>query len=223
MSQLLDPNYNRASILPLGRHKQTGKLSLAVPGIAADLLSALMLPGDVYQGNVLMNDPATGHTSDEVIRRSADLAGAMTLGSGAIPAEANSLRMGLKYSPAPDGVEIKQLSPSYLIAKSGGKEVGQISLSEKNPFVSLIQVDPNHRGRGVGSALYSEAEKALGRDLVPSPLGLSDDAKKFWRKQFAQMPREEAQKLINQAREIGLSYGIKPEHIETRLGDLLQQ
>jgi hypothetical protein len=96
MSQLLDPDWDRASILPVGRNRKTGKLGMAVPQVAADLLSALMLPGDVYKGNVLMNDPATGHTSDEVIRRSADLAGAVTLGSGAIPAQANTLRSGMK-------------------------------------------------------------------------------------------------------------------------------
>jgi hypothetical protein len=81
MSQLLDPDWERASILPVGRNRKTGKLGMAVPQVAADLLSALMLPGDVYQGNVLMNDPATGHTSDEVIRRSADLASNLTLGT----------------------------------------------------------------------------------------------------------------------------------------------
>ena len=94
MSQLLDPDWDRASILPVGRNRKTGKLGMAVPQVAADLLSALMLPGDVYKGNVLMNDPATGHTSDEVIRRSADLAGSVTLGAGAIPAEKGALRMG---------------------------------------------------------------------------------------------------------------------------------
>jgi hypothetical protein len=81
MSQLLDPDWERASFLPVGRNRKTGKLGMAVPQVAADLLSALMLPGDVYKGNVLMNDPATGHTSDEVIRRSADLASNLTLGT----------------------------------------------------------------------------------------------------------------------------------------------
>jgi hypothetical protein len=150
VSQLLDPNYNRASILPLGRHKQTGKLSLAVPGIAADLLSALMLPGDVYQGNVLMNDPATGHTSDEVIRRSADLAGAMTLGAGAIPAD-DSLRAGFKYAtryrPAgtatlPPG--FKNIEPPRDKFKFGIAEYDKpLSASDIDKF-ELKPIDPRH-------------------------------------------------------------------------------
>ena len=47
------------------------------------LISAATLPGDVYAGRV---DPR----SDEAIERSADLAGAVTLGAGAVPAEANA-------------------------------------------------------------------------------------------------------------------------------------
>jgi hypothetical protein len=87
MSQLFDPNWQRASILPVGRNKQTGQLAPATPQAVVDLLSALMLPGDVYKGNVLLNDPETGHTNMDVIKRSADLAGNLTLGStGAVGA-----------------------------------------------------------------------------------------------------------------------------------------
>jgi GNAT superfamily N-acetyltransferase len=184
--------------------------------LAKSAYGAVTLPGDVYAGKV-------NPMSDEAVGRAAEFAGLMTLGAGAVPAGRNEMRMGLKYTQAPDGVEIKSLSPSYLVAKKGGQEIGQISLSEKHPFVSLIQVDPKHRGQGVGSALYSEAEKALGKDLVPSPLGLSDDAKKFWQKQLSQMPDNEAQSLIQRSRQIGMSYGIKPEHIEDRLGNLLRK
>lgn len=186
--------------------------------MAKSAFQAATLPGDVYAGKV---DPL----SEQGIARSLDLAGLVTLGSGALPAAKGAgaeLRMGLKYSPPPQGVEIKQLSPSYLVAKSEGREIGQISLSEKNPFVSLIQVDPQHRGKGIGAALYSEAERALGKDLVPSPLGLSDDAKRFWEKQLAQMPEPEARALIEKSRQIGLTYGIKPEHIEDRVGNLIK-
>jgi hypothetical protein len=98
MSQLFDPNWQRASILPVGRNKQTGQLAPATPQVMVDLLSALMLPGDVYKGNVLLNDPETGHTNMDVIKRSADLAGAVTLGAGAIPAQ-GTLRMGAKLPP----------------------------------------------------------------------------------------------------------------------------
>jgi hypothetical protein len=57
--------------------------------MAKSAYSAATLPGDVYSGQV---DP----NSDEAIRRSADLAGMMTLGAGAVPATANELRMGIR-------------------------------------------------------------------------------------------------------------------------------
>ena len=78
--------------------------------MAKDALSALMLPGDVYQGKVSMYGE-DGRTNPEVINRSADLAGLVTLGAGAVPAEANSLRSGIKaYHGSPHDFERFDLS-----------------------------------------------------------------------------------------------------------------
>ena len=52
-------------------------------------VSAMALPGDVYAGRV---DP----NSDEAIGRSADLAGLLTFGAGAVPGYADELRAGFK-------------------------------------------------------------------------------------------------------------------------------
>jgi hypothetical protein len=93
MSMLLDPKWQTTALAPLMR-LFAGK-GYATEQAANTALGALMLPGDVYQGNVSMYG-ADGRTNPQVINRSADLAGMMTLGSGAIPAEANSLRMGIK-------------------------------------------------------------------------------------------------------------------------------
>lgn len=140
MSQLLDPNWNRATFLPYARHKQTGQGSFAVPQVVADLLSAVMLPGDVYQGNVLLNDPETGRTSDQVIRRSADLAGALTLGAGAVPAQKSTLRMGAKA--------MTEKQKKYPIAPRGewygdaNYEMTGGKLTEMTPDEFLAQVRP---------------------------------------------------------------------------------
>jgi len=78
--------------------------------MAKDALSALMLPGDVYQGKVSMYGD-DGRTNPEVINRSADLAGMVTLGAGAAPAEANSLRAGIKaYHGSPHDFDRFDLS-----------------------------------------------------------------------------------------------------------------
>jgi hypothetical protein len=125
MSQLFDPNWQRASILPVGRNKQTGQLAPATPQVMVDLLSALMLPGDVYKGNVLLNDPETGHTNMDVIRRSADLAGAVTLGAGAIPAEANTLRAGIRaYHGTPHDFDKFEWSPKTRGTGEGAQAYG---------------------------------------------------------------------------------------------------
>lgn len=78
--------------------------------MAQDALKAVMLPGDVYQGKVSMYGD-DGRTNPEVINRSADLAGLVTLGAGAVPAEANSLRSGIKaYHGSPHDFDRFDLS-----------------------------------------------------------------------------------------------------------------
>ena len=79
---------SRGYLLPLGR-RQDDKLTLAKPEILDDLMAALMLPGDVYAGRV-------APMSQEAIERGFDLAGAVTLGAGAVPSGANTLRAGIK-------------------------------------------------------------------------------------------------------------------------------
>lgn len=64
------------------------------------LYGAATLPGDVYSGAqpAMAFDPQTGATgpNPQMVDRATDLAGSVTLGAGAIPAEANALRMGIK-------------------------------------------------------------------------------------------------------------------------------
>jgi hypothetical protein len=62
-------------------------------GLLDALMGAATLPGDVYQGKV---EAYPGLTSPETIRRSADLAGLLTMEAGAIPAAGNELRAGLQ-------------------------------------------------------------------------------------------------------------------------------
>jgi len=81
------------------------KLSQLWPARAAKgLWEGLMLPGDVAQGNVSMWGD-DGHTNPQVINRAADLAGAVTLGAGAMPAAAGELRAGIRpYQNVPDSL-----------------------------------------------------------------------------------------------------------------------
>jgi len=81
-------------------------------------LAALAAPGDAYAGRLPMMDDS-GHTSLEAIGRGADLAGLMTLGAGAIPAESGAvLNAGLRDRYA-----------AYLREASGGKDPNRIKLT----------------------------------------------------------------------------------------------
>lgn len=103
MAGLLSDNYDYGGLL--------GRLSQTWPArLAKDAYGAVTLPGDVYRGKVSMYGE-DGHTNPEVINRSADLAGLVTLGAGAVPAEANSLRAGIKaYHGSPHDFERFDLS-----------------------------------------------------------------------------------------------------------------
>jgi hypothetical protein len=75
-----------------------------------ELMGGLTAPGDVMSGAqpTMAADPQTGefHTDPRLMDRAGALAGAVTLGAGAIPAEANSLRMGIKaYHGSPHSFE----------------------------------------------------------------------------------------------------------------------
>ena len=68
-------------------------------GAAESAVSGATLPGDALAGRVQVFDPRTGQPTEEVLRRGADFTGAVTLGAGAVPAQANTLRMGAQVVP----------------------------------------------------------------------------------------------------------------------------
>ena len=88
------------SFLPtaLGGRGEVGLTDIA-KGVYESGKSAATLPGDVLTGKTKVFDPASGNLTDEVMGRGMDFTGFMTLGAGAIPAEANALRMGMDGPP----------------------------------------------------------------------------------------------------------------------------
>ena len=113
--------------------------------MARSILGGLTLPGDVYAGRV---DPF----SDEGIARSVDLAGTVMLGSGAIPAEASSLRAGAKISktsplPMDDASRLAR-------AEQAGFHMDMPLYKGGNAAVTGF--DPKFRATGSGSAAAKE-------------------------------------------------------------------
>lgn len=81
-----------------------------------ELVGGLTAPGDVMSGAqpTMAADPQTGefHTDPELMDRAGALAGAVTLGAGAVPAEADALRMGIKATLG-DKLQGRARDPRY--------------------------------------------------------------------------------------------------------------
>lgn len=106
-----------------------------------ELFSAAKLPGEVYAGQTQVFDPQTGHVSQDVIQRSADLAGGVTLGAGALPASRNTLRAGASMMNAADGLPIKDgLIAHHNISSNGlrfNSELGGLPM----PSIAVSKID----------------------------------------------------------------------------------
>lgn len=98
------------SFLPtaLGGRGEVGLSDLA-KGAYESAKSGVTLPGDVLAGKTKVYDPVSGGLTDEVLSRGQDFTGMLTLGAGAIPAEANTLRMGMKGPAGPEDAEAAAL------------------------------------------------------------------------------------------------------------------
>jgi hypothetical protein len=91
----------------------------------------------------------------------------------------------------------------------GGRPAGSVSMAPNGrPFVDRIQIDPAFQRQGVGGQVYDQLEETLGVPLVPSPLGLSDEAQGFWRKRLDALPPDQARHRIDEAMGYGQEFGV---------------
>jgi GNAT superfamily N-acetyltransferase len=69
-------------------------------------------------------------------------------------------------------------------ALKGSKEIGRLDFikSKFKPVLkaTIVEVDPNHRRKGVGSSMYEFAEKELGMKFVRNDDVLTPDGKSIW-------------------------------------------
>lgn len=150
-------------------------------------LSGATLPGDVYAGRV---DP----NSTEAIRRSADLAGAATLGAGAVPAEAGAVRAGLNlWHGSP--YNFNKFSADHIGSGTGAQAEGfGTYLTNSRAAANFYkngghyEYDPSMAANGVSPTLYKvEANIDPKRTLeLDSPL--HPDIEKAVREAY-QVPR----------------------------------
>lgn len=118
-----------------------------------------------------------------------------------------------------DGVVISKRGDEILASVDGAK-AGQLSLSWRAPYATSVEVDAKFRRRGVATKLYDAAEEVIGRKLFPSPLGMSDDAIRFWKRRLSNLDGAEKQALLSEAVTVGASAGVARSATErmVRLG-----
>lgn len=94
------------------------------------------------------------------------------------------------------------------IAEVDGKRVGSMSLSWRGPYATSVEVASDARRRGIATHLYDAAESVLGRPVVPSPLGISDEAMKLWKRRLSGLDPETRDALLKEAAQIGADAGV---------------
>lgn len=106
-----------------------------------------------------------------------------------------------------DGVTISKRGDSF-IAEIDGVRVGELSLSWRGAYATSVEVNAAYRRRGIATKLYAAAERTIGRGMIPSPMGMSDDAVRFWKRRLSEMEPEQKQAALQEALDIGVSAGI---------------
>jgi GNAT superfamily N-acetyltransferase len=89
-------------------------------------------------------------------------------------------------------------------AMVNGKKAGEMVVDWRGPFVSLVKVEPSQQRAGIASALYDAVEADIGRPVIPSPLGISPSAQKFWESRLARYdnPKKIVDESIRLARSL---------------------
>lgn len=144
-----------AGLIGLGKRVAQGALSSAWSGVTA--------PGDAYAGRLPMMD-GSGNTSLEAIGRGADLAGLITLGAGAIPAEAGGMALNAGLSG------LRQKYAPYLREASGGKDPARIKLTPE-------RVAAAKEAMRTASGMYPEGRPNPPVGSLPSPYRVTEQAR----------------------------------------------
>lgn len=141
-------------LVPEADNSELGRIGAGVlSGLGRSVYDAATLPGDVYAGKVAPDSP-------QEIGGAANLAGLLTLGAGAAPAEADALRMGIKaYHGSPHDFDAFDLSK--IGTGEGAQAYGHGLYFAENPGVAQSYRDALSNSQSVstvtphGQALYA--------------------------------------------------------------------
>jgi hypothetical protein len=137
VADLPSRQWERATLLPMETNQGTGERRLAWPQFVVDAANAAMAPGRAVRGEYdLMVDPNTGENYYAGMAGDvANLAGLVTVGAGAIPAEAGALRMGMKFDQPPEAFPIRPSEPfQYMHNNESASKFGPAEAFANDPY-----------------------------------------------------------------------------------------
>lgn len=112
------------------------------------------------------------------------------------------------------------LEPRFFVLLDG-EQIGRVSIIIKEAaFVESAILDKEHQNKGYIDIVYDQIEKIIKQPLVPSPLGLSAQAERVWKRRLNRLDPKEKQRRLDVARQIGLDYGISDQHLSNRFANL---
>ncbi len=151
-------------------------------------------------------------------RQSTATGQALGLGKGAVMAALGAVPGGKKAA----GVAVENLGRGRFAAFVDGKKAGTVSIAKggEADFVEGAYLEPEFTGKRLGVEIYNQIEQALDKKLAPSPLGLSANARPFWRRRLAAMTPEERADAFQRSYDAGKGYGLDDRDIRLRLYDL---
>jgi hypothetical protein len=92
---------------------------------------------------------------------------------------------------------------TFRVTTEDGQRLGELRIITRHgaPYATGVQVGPKRQG--IATALYDAAEAVLGRRMVPSPLGISDEAIAFWRARLSRLEPSEKQAILAETLRMG--------------------
>lgn len=187
-------NIYRGTILPFEKNMDTGQVNMALPGLLGGAIdsavSGFTAPRRAMTGELPMTDDA-GRTSPQAIASATDLAGLLTLGSGALPANINDLRMGLHLMHAsPHDFDKFERSAATRLSGEGNSTFGDGLYFAENPKVadSYVEQFKSSHGRSV---YYKVDFDVKSDDVLDMDKPLKDQSKKIRDSVLSLMPKED--------------------------------
>ena len=124
-----------------------------------------------------------------------------------------------EYPTAPKGVSIAAESNGFFRVDVDGQAAGAIKVPKngEGEYVEAANLEPPYQGKRFGHKAYDLIEKEIGRSLVPSPTGLSVNARGFWKRRLSEKTDAERQDVSDRMYKAGRQVGVPAKDVLARI------